>query len=282
MTTATPVSATVVYSNGDRKSVTPELVPDLFEAVYSLTTRRAILPTNDVDEGKDCAYKPLSTAGGRNEFERWTQRDILARVKAAEQPGLSRVMLIGDSIRMRLKNATGYVLHAYRHLIGKVNLIHIPHNCGGTRGLLGNIDDWLTAKPDLIHVNAGLHDLVLGRKRREPLTYQDIPTYQNNLRSLFSKMTDAGARVIWALNTPVDDEWHSRGDRFVIRINSDVIAYNEASKDVAVGFNIPVNDLYTPLMEAGVRTVLLPDGVHLSHKGSVIAGKLVADAVLRG
>lgn len=280
MITATPVAATVVFSNGDRKPVAPDIVPDLFDAVYSLTTRRTVKPVGDADDGGDWSPKPLDTVGGRTEFERWTQRDILAWLKAAEQPDLMKVMLVGDSIRMRLNNATGYALHAYRHLLGKVNLIHIPHNCGGTRGLLRDMEEWLSAKPNLIHVNAGLHDLALSRSGKAPKGYQDIPTYQSNLKTIFSMMSNARACVIWALNTPVDDEWHRLGDRSLLRNNADVVEYNQASAAVAREFGLPVNDLYTPLVEAGVRKVLLPDGVHLSHLGSTIAGRATAEAVL--
>ena len=95
--------------------------------------------------------------------------------------------------------------------------------------------------------------------------------------------------VIWTrvgLSTPVQEEWHrwipGKGKtRSVVRFNADVRAYNEASEAVAGEFGIEVVDLFTPLWEAGVEKVLLPDGVHLNHIGGAFTGRLVAHAVLR-
>ncbi len=71
-----------------------------------------------------------------------------------DQPGLPRVLLIGDSISM------GYTLPVREELKGVAN-VHRPNmNCGPTSTGLTNLDKWLGDKPwDVIHFNFGLHDL---------------------------------------------------------------------------------------------------------------------------
>lgn len=275
-----PVSAIVLFSDGTSSPVDAKSVADVFDAATSLATRRKSFQTGESDEGYKTGYKPLAEIGGRTEFERSMQRRTIDKLKNAERAGLKRVLLIGDSIRMRRSNGTGYGMHVYRRLLGKVNLTHIPHNCGATAAVQDNLLDWLSCKPDIVHINAGLHDLsIISKDVPEAAGRTSIKDYQDNLRAIFRTMIDRSIAVIWAFNTPVDDEWHLT-DRYSYRRNSDVIAYNEASREVAGEFGIPVNDLYTPLFEAGVRTVLVPDGVHINHKGAAIAGKCVADAIL--
>src|SRR5215467_3324830 len=59
----------------------------------------------------------------------------LAEIK--DQPGLPRVLLIGDSISVY------YTVPTRRSLSGIANVHHIPMNGGNTRVGLTNIDKWL-------------------------------------------------------------------------------------------------------------------------------------------
>ncbi|MEO6741999.1 MAG: SGNH/GDSL hydrolase family protein, partial [Chthoniobacteraceae bacterium] len=74
--------------------------------------------------------------------------------KITDEPGLPRVLIIGDSISM------GYTLPTRELLKGKANLHRIPRNGGSTKDGLQSIDVWLAdGKWDVIHFNWGLHDL---------------------------------------------------------------------------------------------------------------------------
>ena len=71
-----------------------------------------------------------------------------------DQPGLPRVLLIGDSISM------GYTLSVRAHLQGRANVHHPPENCGDTGRGLRQVDPWLgSGRWDVIHFSFGLHDL---------------------------------------------------------------------------------------------------------------------------
>jgi hypothetical protein len=284
MINSAPLSAHIKMSDGSTKSIIAHEVPGLFDSVDSRDFWKG---PSDAEEGAWIDPRSLERIGGRSEFERGCQRDIIQWLKDNAVENKPLVTIIGDSIRMRIGNSTGYIKHSYRRLIGKVNLEHIPHNSGSTFTGLNLISLWLQSKPDIVHYNAGLHDLSKFRDGSLPKKFADIKKYQSNLREIFEMTLDSGVKtLIWALSTPVDDEWHSRatketGVRRLIRINTDVIEYNEASIEIANEFKITVNDLFTPLVELGVRKAVLPDGVHLSHEGSRLAGELVAKEVLK-
>ncbi|MGH9342569.1 MAG: SGNH/GDSL hydrolase family protein, partial [Terriglobia bacterium] len=70
-----------------------------------------------------------------------------------DDPGLPRVLLIGDSISIY------YTITVRNSLKGKANVHHIPVNGGNTEFALNHLDDWLgIGKWDVIHFNWGLHD----------------------------------------------------------------------------------------------------------------------------
>ncbi|MBL8830542.1 MAG: SGNH/GDSL hydrolase family protein, partial [Planctomycetaceae bacterium] len=102
-----------------------------------------------------------------------------------DEPGLPRVLLIGDSISI------GYTLPTRELLKGKANLHRIPTNGGPTTNGLANIDKWLgDSKWDVIHFNWGLHDLkYIDEKagRVDPAKGKiqvPLDQYESNLRKL--------------------------------------------------------------------------------------------------
>ncbi len=278
-----PVRAKVLLSDGSEAVVPDAQVSALFDA---LDSRTSMIGPPDVEEGAWFHPDTLGCMGGRSEFERGRQRQILSWLADNRSENAPKVMLLGDGTRMRMSNGTGYAIHAYRRLIGKVNIEHVPQNCGGTivgRKLIG---EWLKCKPDIVHYNAGLQDLAKPKKESAANgDYVSVDTYKENLSAIFTEILSSGvSKLIWALSTPVYDEWHatqtrSTGVRRLARHDADVQAYNDASLEVAKEFGLTVNDLYSPLMEAGLREALLPDGVHLSARGSRLLGRQVAEMV---
>lgn len=229
----------------------------------------------------------LEVLGGRTYFERTLQKSIVDWLARSEQPGRKTVLIIGDSIRMRLANATGYGLHAYRRLVSHCNLAHVPHNPGGTNNVLAFLENWLQCAPDVIHINAGLHDLAFNPAGTvPPPSYNPPERYAENLERIVEILKASSAsKIFWGMNTPVHNEWHRTNarqeeNRTVCRKNEDVVAYNEVANAVMERHSIEINDLYTPIVEHGVEKCLLGDGVHLSHFGAQLLGKLVAEKIL--
>lgn len=120
-----------------------------------------------------------------------------AFVEPRDVPGLSRALLIGDSISIGYTPAVRELLH------GKANVHRIPINGGPTTTGLQNLDKWLGgAHWDVIHFNFGLHDLKLMESGKHQV---ELPEYQRNLRDMVATMKKTGAVLIWASTTPVPE-----------------------------------------------------------------------------
>lgn len=228
---------------------------------------------------RSMAIRTLANLGGRSEFEISCQRHIIDWLRGHERRDRKRVLIIGDSIRMRISNATGYGLPAYRYLINDFNITHIPHNTSNSKVVLRFLPDWLSCKPDIVHFNAGLHDLKLYPDHTGPESYSSPAVYSANLDKIIQTVRQHGAKhIIWGSNTPVKEAWHNCG-RFR-RYTKDINEYNGIAERVMHTHDVDINDLYRTLMDSALDDCLLADGVHLSHRGSAILGKAVADKIL--
>ena len=129
---------------------------------------------------------------------------------------------------------------------------------------------------------SGLHDLATAAPyARKPLSHNPPKLYAANLRRIVQIIQRAGvSTIVWALNTPVHDQWHT-SDRKLHRRNNDVIRYNQIAAEVMAESNIPINDLFQPIMKMGLERSLMRDGVHLRHEGSALLGKIVANQLLQ-
>lgn len=194
-----------------------------------------------------------------------------------DEPGLPRVLLIGDSISI------GYTLAVREKLKGKANVNRPRANCGPTTAGLEHLDAWLATggegkKWDVIHFNWGLHDLKYlgpnGENLAEPGSAgshrQVSPEeYRKNLEALVAKLQATGAKLIWRNTTPVPEG--AKG-----RVVADALVYNEIAKDVMARSKVPVHDLYSFAFERLDR-IQKPADVHFTPEGS----EILADDVVR-
>jgi len=198
---------------------------------------------------------------------------------------MKSIILIGDSIRH------GYQPTVAAELAGRADLWAPQENCSNSRRVLENLDAWvIDRKPDVVHLNCGLHDLARRDEnmRRAELCEIGLNEYRDNLIKSFTRIRQrTNAVVIWASSTPVNGENHHRNKPFD-RWEPDVEAYNTVASAVVRGLDgpaVPVNDLYGLVMREGRDRLLLPDGVHFTQEGYAILGRQVADAIgeqLRG
>lgn len=133
-----------------------------------------------------------------------------------------------------------------------------------------------------MHVNAGLHDLATAtRGARKPASRNPPKQYAANLGRIIQIIERAGvSKIVWALNTPVDNQWHA-SDRKLHRRIEDVIQYNKIATEVMGELNIAVNDPFQPIMKTGLERSLMRDGVHVRHQGSALLGNIVANRILQ-
>lgn len=194
--------------------------------------------------------------------------------KIEDEPGLPRVLLIGDSISM------GYTLDVRAMLKGKANVHRIPTNGGHTKNGLTYLKDWLGAsKWDVIHFNWGLHDLkylAADNKTlvdsKAPGAKQQVPLaeYEKNLTALVEQLKATGAKLIWCKTTPVPQGADGR-------VEGDEVKYNEAADRVMKAAGVVTDDLWT--RSNTKKEGQLPANVHYSPEGYKYLGEQVAKEI---
>lgn len=174
-----------------------------------------------------------------------------------DDPALPRVLLIGDSI------SRGYTVATRNALAGKVNVHRAPENCGPTANGLKKLDIWLgDGGWDLIHFNFGIHD--------RNTSSED---YAARLEQLIARLETTGAKLMWAMSTPLpaNSETYKQGE--CVRLNA-------VAAEVMAKHNIPVNDLYAvafPVLDVYQN----PGDCHFNEAGYRLFGEVTASRILK-
>jgi len=196
-----------------------------------------------------------------------------AYAPVTDAPGLPRVLLLGDSISI------GYTLPVRERLAGRANVHRPPENCGDTTRGIASIEKWLGAgRWDVIHFNFGLHDLKYLDAKNElapPHLGKQVAstdTYEQNLRTLVTRLKRTGAKLVFATTTPVPAG--SQG-----RVESDAPRYNTVALRVMKDMGVAVDDLYAFVMPRQSQ-IQRPKNVHFTDAGSAqLADAVVASLV---
>lgn len=199
---------------------------------------------------------------------------VVAPVAVRAADSAPRVILLGDSIRMNYQAA------AKKELEGRAVVWSPKENCAHTAHTLANLDRWLKeagGKPEVVHINVGLHDMFLNAKTGK--TRHTLKTYDKNLRAIFRRLKErTDAKVVFALTTAVleDRQAVSKGYGRVVRRNADVDRFNARAREIAAEMGVEINDLNAFMMRKGVSKILRDDGIHLSPEGCSMLGREVA------
>jgi hypothetical protein len=192
--------------------------------------------------------------------------------------GLPRVLIIGDSISI------GYQVPLREALKGKANIHRPAANCGPTTRGVEQIEQWLATdnsggKWDLIHFNFGLHDVrhfddqakaTDADKGHRQVSEAD---YEKNLELLVVRMKNTGAKLVFALTTPVPA--NSAG-----RVPGDEVRYNEIARRVMQKHGVAIDDLYAFALPR-LAEIQLPANVHFKPEGSKQLADQVASSILK-
>jgi lysophospholipase L1-like esterase len=193
--------------------------------------------------------------------------------------GLPRVLIIGDSISI------GYQPALREALKGKANVHRPATNCGPTTRGVEQIEQWLAAdspngeKWDVIHFNFGLHDVRhfddQGKAAEANVGHRQVgeSDYEKNLELLVSRMKKTGAKLIFALTTPVPP--NSPG-----RVPGDEVRYNEIARRVMQKDGVAIDDLYSFALPR-LAEIQLPANVHFKPEGSKELANQVAAGILK-
>jgi lysophospholipase L1-like esterase len=202
---------------------------------------------------------------GENEMDS-AARNRLAVQPIKDEPGLPRVLLIGDSISI------GYTLQVRALLKGKANVHRIPVNGGATEVGLANMKKWLgDGKWDVIHFNFGLHDAKFASETTQRASREQ---YAENLRKLVAQMKVTGAELIFATTTPVPKDGNISPTR---RFDS-IPERNEVAKKVMAENGVAIDDLYSVVLPVQSEIGRSND-VHFQPAGYELLAKQVAASI---
>jgi isoamyl acetate esterase len=184
------------------------------------------------------------------------------------------VLTIGDSI------SGGYRPVVRQLLEGRFRVQWQSDNGGTSTNVLAHLGDWgVQPQPDIVHFNAGLHDLAIDTPKTTNRV--SLTDYVANLREIVRRLqSETNAKLIWATTTPVIDEWHTRVKKFDRR-DADVQMYNNEALRVMTDAGIAIDDLYAVVESAGREKCICHDGVHMTEFGNKLLADAVADAIVR-
>jgi hypothetical protein len=171
------------------------------------------------------------------------------------------VVLVGDSIRM------GYGRFVKDYLQIDTVLQFATVNQNPSSAILSGINEWiLSLHPDIVVLNAGLHELDT-----------DQATYQSNLSSIFSQIEGTGAKIVYVATTPLNETITGRGTF----TNDNVKKVNRWAREVVDGFgDIVWDDLYAFVESAG-QPQKQNDGIHYTDGFSPLIAREVASSIQR-
>jgi lysophospholipase L1-like esterase len=216
---------------------------------------------------------------------RWRERPEFRYIE--NNPDLPNVFLYGDSISM------GYTEEVRRQLEGAANVYRL-HDNGGTSGsFIPKMKDLHTAMRDphlenpwkfdwdIIHFNAGIHDLTYLREddgERDKVNGKlttTIPQYKQNLEEIIAYLRKLAprAKLIFATTTPIPEDEPGR-------IADDAENYNQAALEVLSRHpDIAINDLHALTRPHHSEWWRKPGDVHYNETGSIAQGSQVAKVI---
>ena len=198
---------------------------------------------------------------------------VLVSSAAAQEKHLPRVVLMGDSIRI------GYAPFVAKLLDGKAIVVSPKPNGEDSGNVLRNLEEWvLKEKPDVVHINTGLHDL----KLKDKIYQVPLAEYEKNLKTILERIRkETNAKVVFATTTPILDNLHAQRKAGFDRFEADVQKYNIAAVSVMRQAGVPINDLHKLVESGGKGKLLGGDGTHYTQEGYEILAAAVTDSILR-
>jgi len=188
---------------------------------------------------------------------------------------LPKVVLIGDSIM------GGYAPTVQRQLQGLAEVKGFTRKTSGH--VLEQLDEIVSAQPDIIHLNCGLWDLIVSTNETHNVQVP-FDQYKSNLVKIFGRLRqETHAEVIWATTTPVTERKQlnprPKGYGRIVRREAEVKLYNRGSIEIAKDLGLKYDDLFEVMMRAGRDDYQKDDGVHFNEAGSEILGQAVTKTI---
>ena len=184
---------------------------------------------------------------------------------------ISKVLLLGDSIRMSYQPIVARILD------GRADVVGPADNCQYSLYTLSSLDRWIgeLGQPDIVHWNNGIHDC--GHNPMRNPVQIPIEMYRANLEFILEQLLAITPKVVWATMTPVHPERPFRDDVWSWR-NEEIDRYNSVALELMEQRSVPINDLHA-LVSRNVSKFLSDDQLHLSESGQEECAKAVDKTV---
>jgi acyl-CoA thioesterase-1 len=123
----------------------------------------------------------------------------------------------------------------------------------------------------VVHFNFGLHDIARVNDGEPRATPEE---YETNLRRITRRLKATGARLIFALTTPVPADLKSGPPRR----EADVLVYNEVARRVMQEEGVPLDDLHAVAL-SHLSAWQRPANVHYTPAGYAALAEPVAACI---
>jgi acyl-CoA thioesterase-1 len=187
-----------------------------------------------------------------------------------DDPGLPRVLIIGDSISI------GYTPRVRTLLKGKANVHRPKTNCRWSAYGNEKILQWIgDEKWDLIHFNFGLWDWY-GWKQENKSTPE---SYAKSLEGIVNKLRPSGAKLVFAMTTPpcIGPE---KKVNFMVS-DEQAKGFNRLALKVMKKHGVVINDLYSAIGKDRAKYQLGKNDVHYNDVGRDLLAAQVSNVIIK-
>ena len=181
---------------------------------------------------------------------------MLKKMTTTHDPSNLRqaVLLIGSS-------HTGLAYpYVKKSLNGKAMVSKLPHYAGNTREMLISLPDWPLEGKQIVHVYAGLRDL-MPNTAGHPLIGPE--EFRENLETIHRTMVSRCCAKIVFSNVPPVAEHFFEGD---LPINDRVFFYNRIIEDVVSEAGMQLHNFCEFVLDHNSGTEKYLDGLHFTRK----------------
>jgi len=165
-----------------------------------------------------------------------------------------QVLLVGSS-----HTSLSY-LYMKRRLGGKARVSKLPYYAGNTEEMLASLPGWPLEGKDIVHVYAGLRDLVQN-EIGQPLVGPE--KFRKNLQTIYNTIASrCSAKIVFSNVPPVADNLLS-GD---LLINERILLYNHIIDEVVAWAGIELHNFSAFVLSHASGAEKYSDGLHFTRK----------------
>ncbi len=202
---------------------------------------------------------------------------------------MPKILCFGDSITYGAWDSEGGWVARVRKQIDRICIdsslqsFILTYNLGissdTTERLLERFDSELQSHSKesgdhLIIISIGTNDSI---KNTDGSHWVELPTFEENIRTLISKAKESALKTIFLGNLPVDESKTQpyQNQPEISSTNADIELYEHTTQKVCNELNVDFIPIFEEVMATEFKELLFTDGIHPNEKGhSFLADKV--------